>query len=654
MLRTQGITRVASDVSSSLLALESLDLAEVVGCTIGTLCNAASNVVADEVCMSIVRGSITPVLRRADKIMAHGLSEILASTFSNHVGHPLLDKDRTIVKLRLYDGPTYYSRTSRPLHRITTYVTGNALAKIENTASRFYLRKICLFSSESEMGVFNVYLTTLTRLMMYCYHKRGITWTDIKDIMGRFILPTMRSDQDESHKVKAVLITCSTLIPWLKSRNMYVASGYLEKLSQSEVILGIAVSVKEAVRMLRPLPEEQVEDVKIKPRNRARISQLPKEYVTKKMSHASHTPCGPIIPEKAELGMIRSRHARMARHCGRELVFGCSSTSMWTVFGEIFRDRSVIVIGSGQGAVAAASIMSGATHVFGLDTTDSLPLRPHRFLNYKPPAIIMQGSQSQYTQMSQSYTMSGDWRDDSVSDSVCRTYDSGDTAFVIDIEAGSTRYGLDLIDPLIRNDVRGPVLMRCFWTDIESNSFLTSLEISGGKFRLYNISDYADIRTRVLYISKLPKDLGYYYPSDVYCVPGDRYLTVPPSKSSTKELIEEATFNLISVTDEGTIASVLVDLIKYRESLVGVYESRLSYERWTLIMQAIVSLWWVSRPVRDRARLLTEWSSRSSVLFPLKNHSFELKYSGRFELHLTGPVSRLSSPADRKYLLQTA
>lgn len=648
-LRSHGMTRVASDISSSLMVTDSLDIAEVTGTGLRILCEAAANVISDEICLSIVRASISPALRRADKVMALNLAETLSSTFAHHIGHPLLNSDPLIRQARLYDGLAYYPGSSRPLHKLTALISNTALTKLTESQLSFYVRKTCLFSSEDEEGVFQVFLSTLTRILLYCHRSHGITWGEIRSIMGRFILPTMKSDQDEIHKVNALLAICATLRPWLETRNMYLASEFFKKIGDSSVIIGLNLSAKDAMRMTRPLPEE-LRRVPVKSmRTRVRISKLPDTRIVLLDTPTIRTPCGPVPNFTHRLSRLNTLASRMGRHCGKRLLFGCSSTAMWAQFGSVFHNRSVIVVGSGQGSAAAAAILTGCTHSFGLDLTEVLPLRPHRFINYKPPAISMQGSHHMYTQVKESYTTSGDWFEAEVADCICQTYDSGDSAFVIDIELGSKRHGLELVEPLMRNNTLGPVLIRVFWTDQEYNHYLTALNSCGGKAIGFNISEPATIRARIVLITRLPASLTYYYPPSMYCRANDPMIRLPTSTDSSKEILSEAIFNLLPVQDCDTTISILTQLIEYRRSLLGIYESRLSYDRWTLLMRAILGLWWSTRDPRKRLDLLMEWGPAELATFPVSPFEFDIRYTRTLETHLTGAVSRLCPRADRTY-----
>ena len=293
LLRTSGVSHLAADTGSALMTSDSLDIAEVEGCGIESLSTAAAHVVADEICLSLVRGSVNPDLRRVDKVMAVGLSKALASTFALHIGHPSLDNDPAVVKYHLYDGPTYYGHVSRPFYRITNLISNKSLEMLEGSITSYYLRRVCVFSSEHEMGVFQVFLTTFARMLLYCTRVSGLEWENVAKITGRFLIPIMRSDQSEEHKVYAVLASCKSLIPWLKGRQLYVASSYFEKLGESRVVVGMQMSAREAMRLVRIPLEDRIRTGSTRVRNPVSVSRLPPNDLGWVESTLPLTPCGP-------------------------------------------------------------------------------------------------------------------------------------------------------------------------------------------------------------------------------------------------------------------------------------------------------------------------------------------------------------------------
>jgi hypothetical protein len=651
MLAKQGVSRIASDISSSLLALDTLDVMEVVGAGLENLFRAGCNVVCDELCMSTVRASISPHLSRDNRVMAHGLSEILCSTFSGHIGHPHLVNDPMIRKFRLYDGPRYYSTQSRPLNKLTSLMANESVRMIENDSPHYYLRSVCLFSSESVHGSFSVFLNTISRVLMLSYRLKGIRWNEIRIIMRNFILPIMRLDEDDSKKINALVFACRSIQPWLLSRFMYIPVDYLTRVIEGKIIIGLQVSSREATRMLRPLPEELQSIPPRTERNRLRMSRLPDNDIQCTATKENLVLCGSKVPVNIELKWKESVIARMARHCGARSMYGCSATSLWSQFGACFHNRTVIVIGSGQGAAAAGALLGGALHVYGLDKTDTIPPRPHRFAHYKPPAIVMQGTTQDYTQMAESYITSGDWFDESISSVVCSTYDPGDAAWVIDLESGGVRYGLELLNPLVKAFVQGPVLMRVFWTHDELEFYLTALQESQFKFRCYPISEPGRVRGYIVLISKFGDELRYYLPSHSYNASQSIFLISNASAVPMQEYFSDAIYNIMPIPENHKVVDVLYDIMYYRDRMQGIYESRLSYDRWTLIMRGIISVWWASRSAEERVNLLIEWRNTKTVVFSCGEHSFDLNYTDSLEYHLTGTVSRLCPFSDRQILL---
>lgn len=179
---------------------------------------------------------------------------------------------------------------------------------------------------------------------------------------------------------------------------------------------------------------------------------------------------------------------------------------------------------------------------------------------------------------------------------------------------------------------------------------MTAFERSGYGPRIWDIAERTPIRARIIYLKRVIGPLLFSYPPDRYEHNAGYLGESIVSESDYPALIGEAIFGILPIEDDATLTTVLASLLVYRRSLVGVYESRMSYDRWTLLLRAILSIWWVVQPVQDRVRLIHDWSATGLASFPMTDHRFDVNYDLSLEHHLTTIVSRLASKRDRLHL----
>jgi len=331
------------------------------------------------------------------------------------------------------------------------------------------------------------------------------------------------------------------------------------------------------------------------------------------------------------------------RNKGRCGLMSGSAVHAWSSFAPLFRKHTVIVIGSGMGAVARVALDAGCPFVYGLDLRATIPLRSHRFRFYKPPMVMSSRYADQYYQMPESFTTSGDWFDESVCEAALG-YDSGESVLVIDIQRGRHRYGLEVLTTTcLKTKRRGIILARFYLSPHESRQLAADLEVSGFEYRMYDIWASADISQVVVLLSSWNSNPMVAVVPSVTSEPTPH---IPDAKAdvSPEELamaLSDAVLN-VTYTESATHAGdVEIAIDRLLDSAWGDHDSRFSYGEWTRWLRAKVVISWILDS-RHRAKdLINMLESHTFVITTAQGHTASVDVDWELCYHMATVASRI-------------
>jgi len=261
------------------------------------------------------------------------------------------------------------------------------------------------------------------------------------------------------------------------------------------------------------------------------------------------------------------------------------------MFLPYYRDKTVIVIGSGLGCIAAVAIDAGARAVLGLDRQEDIPLTPHRYVDYVPYYVNLSNEPGKYIQLMESYTTTGDWFNESISDHVMRN-DPGEGVICIDVEGSDNGDVESMLAPLWRDRTTSLTLWRTTLNRFQLDCTISRLQNRCTKVEAIVQSDVGGWVTCVLVIHGL-----YARPSKTrltHCL--HPTLMAPhcsltsPGVDKLPENLALASYHLIG-TCVGYTREHVRDLMFMNYLQGKLYrDTRESYREWTKVILAVITL----------------------------------------------------------------
>lgn len=642
ILRKNSNGRQIADGANVLFQSDTLDVAEVVSNKLHTIAMSICNVIVDEAVSNYMMTALLSHVRWKVDTYAYKLIPGLVMTVSPLFGHPLIMSDPLVRYLGLYDAPTYAGGYASPHHRYCGYIASLVYTALSGADRMYPHRSIGLFSSDNEHIVSE---TLMTCLLTDCYMwaKQGdLSVAQVNSIIGGRMLPTVRAQHREEDKVETLYKTVLTMANKLSEAAPSVSKillGY-----HSGRVKGYKTSVKEILRATRQVDEWGVPTIppsirgsnkriilpRTAPRSRGSVIRVC-ESITGTRTLGS--------TDVTEMDILRTLYHRN-RGLGQSGVG--AALSIWKPFASFFKKKPVIVIGSGYGAVARVALDVGCPYVYGIDKQDTIPMKAHRFRFYKPPLVMMSPYADQYLQMPESYTTSGDWTDPKIVDKVMQ-YDQGDCSVVIDIQSGQHRFGLELLKHIIKVKLAGEIWLRLYMTLAESYDIEADLTASKILYSWYDIDGQGIVHQHIIRITGWTDSLliATRYQSETNCYP----VILPRSKDRISRIdkaltLADAIYNVIYVAPGQTIQDVNSMLDHIISQSKGDYDSRFSYNQWTLYLRSKLLISWCLSP-EDRTELLSYWHSQGGTQVTVGEESFWVKVDWSVCYHIATHGARL-------------
>lgn len=642
-LQSGAMARLRADSSSLLATGGRLDLAELVSAGVQLLIDSAATAVADEYVLDNVRTEFSHRPRWNKTSFVYKIAAILSSSFTFGIPHPLLKNDPAVAKYKLYDRPTYSSIAYSLEAQVQSAITVTALAYLDTITGSYYYDGTIVGKSTEVSELFRVVLCVFCKWLRLYSLKGEITLKQTNRIVSHHIMPIMRSGTNQDEKLLMLQASMSTLEKWLEQGHAYAAAGHLRAILNGRKIQGVMCSAQEGVRLLRSYTTLGSVPVPIaRPRVHASCLGVDDYKVI-------FNPTSKPVHQNVDMNHIgypiteQFFNDRISRHSIPQILSVGYSTIIWVQFSSIMKERQVLVIGVGQGAVASAALLAGSYHVFGVDLLDALPLRPHSFASYCPPAVREIGRETDFTLVPCSYTLGGDWSNPDVVIAL-QHYMTQRSLVVVDIEQGLDRSAMAAIAPLTQLCPGGEALVRLFLSSRELVQLQSILVASGMKSDVYLIHLGMEFNEYIVHLRLIPDHLIYSHPFLELVIPLTSLSTLDGTvgrKELVPNLLSQAVFCLIPAFRGLTLKDTTEYLLQlYREFKTDM-STRVSYREWTVLLRALTVVYWLSLPQELRVPCLLEWLKDGYVSLSIGGERVVATMDRRLASHLTGECARL-------------
>jgi hypothetical protein len=575
------------------------------------------------------------VLNYASKLISP-----LALTVTPIIGHPLLANDSTVVRFNLYDKPSYGGGSYASHERYCAIINKLIIKAITGNDPSYNHRSVGIFTSDNSRilseTLFQCFLCDL-----YVWIKTGVIDRNEMNIaLGTKLIPIIRSQHDEKHRVNLILRAASNIAKLIQNEHPGAAS-IARRLGRGRVI-GYKATIPDMLKSTRDTDKWGL--------------VLPTRVVRKqlKLSSGSLPPGDKWIPQTCATSITGTRILEASRstpdkileevyyrNVGRVGYFSGTVIYTWSVFSDLLARKPLLVIGSGMGAAARVTIDNGCPHVFGLDMRQSLPMKSHRFISYKPPLVLGSEYSERYTQMSESFTTSGDWMEPKVVNAVMN-YDAGDSTLLIDIQDSKNRFGLEVLTNVIKVKRSGVIILRSYLATDEHIAACSDLSASGVEFKSYTLESTGISAPVVFVLLRWPDQLliNLHPAGDLSRRPIPLRYTDEANQFERVSAMSDALLNvyLPSASDSPEVIRDQIELL-IKESK-GDYDSRFAYSQWTRMLRAYTSaVFMCIDPDRQLATLL-DWHFAGHV-----DHQCDEKLHVRVDwslcYHLASVVSKI-------------
>lgn len=554
---------------ASGIATEKMDLLEAVGAGLDVLMVRAAVALSRETILLFSTKVGVFATRWSYHDYIRSLSEACATAISVHVGHSMFAGDAAVHRLNLFGGPSYIDRAESATVKIAAEIDRLAHRMIGNPRSPLFTDAEVLFSSDSPACMSHALLGVLCRASYRLYLTGEVSYRVSAALTGQTILPAVRGLTTEEDRCLALDRVTPLLEEWCRIRGLPIGEGQFGLIARGRMISSIPAGAAECLRGIR----------------HSLLSRHPTRVAFRlRVSRAFDAPI--VGLSRPLLSAVRSEPTvsdtvraltTFSRYRGR--VFGADYPSVyeWDRARAAFRERNVVIIGSGNGVAAAVASVSGATSVLGLDLRATFPTRALTS-PFIPPAVRLFGNPLLYHQMEESYTTSGDWTDTEVASKVIDGIAS-DSLLVIDIQGTMYDNSLSLVMLAHAAGWRGECLIRIagprsYTRQVVGDAIISKMmptcvvihdgelfEVLALKVSLKTISlrmaDTADVKIS----SGVPSDMSLYPGDRNYVVRSLTLGTSIETRNSLRDLYREAKERVIG--------------------MIGEYDARPTYSSWT-------------------------------------------------------------------------
>lgn len=644
-LRTRSLSRTAADGGTSVLINTGLDLAELLSCGVEAFVQAASNCLADSFLMDSLRTIHSSRERWNMAAYVHQASEAVSRLFSNHLGHPEVKKDKFVRDHKLFDGPRYLPGASRSHERVKSIVTNYTLVNLIHSPRSYSKRKTVTFSALKGYTDLDKTLAKISRDLHHGVVHKEISPSDHRNIVDGLILPILRLPSDSVSKVAAIDTAALKLRQWADSRGFVGLASSMEDLIGGRAVGASELSSAEALRLTRVVSWSENQLSYRLSHKGEKIGGGMKAYCFDvKFCTEPMLACDQGLTTTVQSNRLSTLEKILSRAKANKGVSPSGPRGLFSMFCEFqgfFESKTVICVGVGEGATAAAALCCGALQVIGLDLRSDIPIRPHRFIDYRPPYVEISGHSNRFSYDPSTFTSDGDFFSADVSKSLL-SHDTGTSTVVLDMEAGTPDDLSESLRPLIGNSYDGVVLYRTMTRMNRLEKFAAELKASGTKFRIVCLSVHDDNITALTVIFRCPMRIGEtmaHCHIDVKCneLVGHDYREL----RDWGDCLSNACLNVMMFGESSSILEAQKVINSYHDSLVSDPMNRISYDQWTDVMHAVISMEWARMDERTRYDMLKSWFVSGVVRYTTKKGTWTCTCTPRLLTHLSSVVTRI-------------
>jgi len=642
ILRRYSTGRQIADGSLQHFQGATLDIAELASNTLQVVCESIKAVICDEAISNYMMTAAVGRRRWKVDTFAFKITPVLVSCISPLLGHPLINKDPLVRVLKLYDNPTYAGGFSSPHQRLVGYINGMIMTALKGADNAYNHRPVGIFTSDNNRTVSDSLFSCLLSDFYIWHVKNMIPWSTVQSVLGKQLIPIIRSQPLETDRVFTLYRSIANMTDQFNMLYPSIAQTLQDYTKQR--LQGYKCTVPDMLKSTRSIDSWGLPTLVQAPKSSTlRIPHgLPKpdSYSFQKCHHQS---TGVRVLGLTNTYSTEILLAAYGRNRSRRGLGANGALSFWLQFAPLLKSKPVITVGCGLGAVARVALDNGCPHVFGIDLRSTIPLKSHRFRSYKPPLVMASEYNENYTQLPESITTSGNWLDRTVVEKVLQ-YDQGDSTLVIDIQQAHVRFGLETLVDAFQLKSRGTIMLRTYVTELEAGLLCSDLSISDCTFRTYSVSQNSLLVQLLIVIKKWPRELKIAVVPKFMLKFNPVIISQDSSASvvSTSLSISDAIFNTVFVAPNQTVEDVSLALGNLLEESKGDYDSRFSYNQWTIYLRAKAVCDWALMNPEAQEAVLEHWKSTTEMIVVTHHGRFPVQVGWSFFYHLATYGARIA------------
>lgn len=588
-LRKHSMGRQIADGSKQHFQGTTMDIAEVKANGLWLIAHCIKNVIVDEAISNFMMTDLRDMKRWKVMSYAAKLISPLCLAVTPQVGHPMLSDDPTVIKFSLYDKPSYAGGEHASHDRFCAIVNKLVVHTLSGNDTAYNHRRIGIFTSDNSRILSETLLQCLL-CDLYVWIKTGVIDRALMNIaLGNKLIPNIRSLHDEKPRVSMIVRSGINIAALVRAEHPGAAE-VAARLGRGRVV-GYKSTIEDMMKSTRDLNRWGLH-IPSKPARK--VLRLDGRNLPTSDDWAP-SPAAEVMEGTRVLDVSRSSPDSILsevyfRNSGRIGYYSGTVLYTWSAFASILSRKSLIVIGSGMGAAARVAIDNGCPHVFGLDLRNSLPMKSHRFRFYKPPMVMGSEYSDRYTQMSESFTTSGDWLNPTVVNAVT-FYDAGDSTLLIDVQDNKQRFGLETLRHIIKVKKYGVIMLRAYLAYDEHKALCADLSASGMTFRSYTMEATGSASPVIFILTKWSQQLV------MNITPGGSLTRNPvpleylddADQFERSTAFADALLNMYMPSASDTPEQVRERLRMIMSESSGDYDTRYAYSHWTRILRAYTS-----------------------------------------------------------------
>lgn len=617
----------------------SIDLAELRGMGVKNCVNILSESVASEA-LSLVIPSLS---KKREKYKLNSfcttLSLSLANIISKHLGHPFFKDDPYVRAKSLYLGPVY-SYNSRALAQdVGSLISQKALEILDNPSHRFFSSPTVLFLSDTDSSVSDTIREHIYKIVYHAFTTDAIAHRKLLEHTQCCVPTILRRCSKESERIIGLHRFSLLLSAWCLDAGYIYQSESFKNLAMGKRVLQIISSADEILRKVRSYEHWMV--------TREEIREWRLQLIDCEWEQPPNIPTNPDTecvvkwrepPER--LSYAIEGLSRIERYSGRHYGLDSPALCDWIRVGKLFKDKKVLVIGSGNGMLASTMLLGGALEVWGHDLHEHMPRNKNAYSEYSPILVTFFKQQNRYQQTDQSFYSSGDWYDIQVARPLVSSLPD-DFVIFFDIQSSDNTSPLAVLDNLVELGWRGTALVRLNYHKAYVRNLLDDLACSRGLIG-YKVVHTSSLVADVLVCIRMDRVLKTSYMGENIITLPDQYVNTYNNKElggGVDYILRKLTAPLGGLVGQ-TIHETYILMSECLASIAGSYETRPTHGSWTDIMTSAIAIFWLEKETKDY-RLYKNWTTKRAVNISMGGVKLSTQYSSLLDRKITRVACRV-------------